>query len=92
MEGEAMVQQSQQAAGQVLYGQAVILLPVRGETLVLNASATLLWTVMAAPVGPAALAAHLQTHYGVSERRALADTHAFLDTLHAAGAIEGWSA
>ncbi|MCB0147678.1 MAG: PqqD family protein [Caldilinea sp.] len=87
-----MVQQSQQAAGQVLYGQAVILLPVRGETLVLNASATLLWTVMAAPVGPAALAAHLQTHYGVSERRALTDTHAFLDALHAAGAIEGWSA
>ena len=92
MKGETTVRQAAEAAGQVLYGQAVILLPVRGERLVLNASATLLWTVMAAPVGPAALAAHLQTHYGVSERRALADTHAFLNALHAAGDIEGWSA
>ncbi len=92
MDGETTVQQSQRAAGQVLYGQAVILLPVRGETLVLNESATVLWTAMASPASPAALAAQLQTHYGVSERRALADTRALLDALHAAGAIEGWSA
>lgn len=92
MEDETMVQQSRQAAGQVLYGQAVILLPVRGETLVLNESATVLWAAMAAPIEPAALAAHLQTRYGVSERRALVDTRALLNALQAAGAIEGWSA
>lgn len=92
MDGETTVQQSQRAAGQVLYGQAVILLPVRGETLVLNESATVLWTAMAAPAGLAMLAAHLQARYGLSERRALADTRALLDALHAAGAIDGWSA
>ena len=42
----------------------------------LSTSATLLWTVMAAPVGPAALCAHLQTH-GVSEHNALTG-HTFL--------------
>lgn len=90
MEGEMRVRQAQAVAGQVLYGQAVILLPTRGETLVLNESATVLWSMMAAPVGVTALAAHLQARYRLSARRALADTHALLDALHAAGAIEGW--
>ena len=90
MDGETTVQQALAAAGQVLYGQAVILLPMRGETLILNESATVLWTLMAAPIGVTALAAHLQTRYGLSAPRALADTRALLDALHAAGAIEGW--
>ncbi len=90
MDAEGMVCQARSVAGQVLYGQAVILLPARGETLVLNAAGTVLWEAMAAPVAVATLAEHLSSRYSLSPRRALADTRTLLDALHAAGAIEGW--
>lgn len=92
MDGELTVRQASAVAGQVLYGQAVIIVPARGETLILNESATVLWSMMEAQVGVEELAAHLQARYGLSAGRALADTRALLDALHAAGAVDGWSA
>jgi len=92
MDSAMCVMQHTQAAARTVEDQALIVLTQRGEVLVLNASGTWLWNLLASARAVDELAASLGARYGLTPVQVLADVQAFLDSLLAVEAIVGVSA
>lgn len=87
LETSRMVMQHAQAAARTVEGQALIVLTRSGEVLVLNASGTWLWELLAEAQTVGALAAQLAAQFHLGWSQAMADVQTFVASLLEVGAV-----
>ena len=74
-------------AERIVDGEALLVNPAGGEILVLNETGALIWQLLDGSHDVAALVARVVAEYDIAPEPAHADVLAFLEALHARGAL-----
>jgi hypothetical protein len=90
---EVLVRRSSNVVSRIVAGEAIVIPIRRGAAdmdsiFTFNESGTRLWSLISDGQGVDALAAHLQSEYGLSPEQAAADSAAFMSDLKNEGLIE----
>ena len=80
--GEQRYAPTEDAAGRVIDGEALLVLPARGEAVVLNAVASRMWELIEAAAPVSAIVQAIIDEYDVSEEIAQRDVTRFCEDLH----------
>ena len=90
---EALVRRSSNVVSRVVAGEAIVIPIRRGAAdmdsiFTFNDAGTKLWSLISDGQGLDALAAHLQSEYGLSPEQASTDAAAFMSDLKQEGLVE----